>query len=334
VRTPAADTDSLPLLVDNLRTTFELDGVSLLGREGEGWLPVATAGHPAPVSPEDGETFSVDSETVLVVVGAALTSEDRVIIAAFAGQAAAVLEARRLREEAAEMDVVAQGDALRTGLLRSVSHDLRTPLAGIKASVTSLLQDDVSWSPHQEHEFLTTIDEECDRLNRLVTNLLDASRLQSGAMSPRRVPVAIDDVVAAALASLPLADVPLDVELSDELPQVEADPVLLERVVANLVSNALRYSPPGARVRLTGGAVGDRVELLVIDRGPGIRPAQRVGALRPFQRLGDEDPALGVGLGLAVAHGFTELLGGELLLDDTPGGGLTVTVSLPRSAET
>jgi two-component system sensor histidine kinase KdpD len=330
--TLAADADSLPVLVDNLRTTFELDGAALLAREGDGWLPVATAGRSAPVSPEDGEAFAVDAETVLVLAGPGLTADDRQIVAAFAGQAAAVLESRRLRDEAAEMDVVAQGDALRTGLLRSVSHDLRTPLAGIKASVTSLLQDDVTWNAEQQQEFLGTIDEECDRLNRLVTNLLDASRLQAGALSARRVPADLDDVVAAALASLPSTGVPLDVDLPDDLPPVDTDPVLLERVVANLVSNALRYAPAGTRVRLTAGSVGDRVELLVIDQGPGITADQRASALRPFQRIGDHDPALGVGLGLAVAHGFVDLLGGDLILDDTPGGGLTATVSLPRSA--
>ncbi len=328
----AADADTLPLLVDNLRTTLEIDAVSLLGREGDHWNVIASAGAPVPTSPEDGERFTVDADTVLVLAGQVLDVELRQLMAAFSGQAAAVLETRRLRRETAKLDGLAQADAMRVGLLRSVSHDLRTPLAGIKASVTSLLGDEVDWSADQQQEFLTTIDEECDRLNRLVTNLLDASRLQAGAIVTRVVPVALDDVVAAALASLPRCSHPLDIDLDGGLPQVDCDPVLLERVIANVVSNALRYSPADRPIRLTGGTVGDRVELLIMDRGPGIAAANRTAALRPFQRLGDHDVALGVGLGLAVAHGFTELLGGELRLDDTPGGGLTVTLSLPRSA--
>ena len=333
----AADADTLPILVDNLRTTFELDAVSLIAKDGDGWAVIASAGTPAPTSPTSGvatDTFVVDANTMLVLAGGTRSPDAHQLIGAFAHQAAAVLEARRLRREAADFDVMAQGDALRTGLLRSVSHDLRTPLAGIKASVTSLMETDVEWQPEQEREFLTNIDHDCDRLTRLVTNLLDASRLQSGAISPRRVPTSIDDVLAAALASLPSSGFPLDVDLPIDLPDVDTDPVLLERVLANLVSNAIRYSPSGQPVRIATGVVGTRVEILVIDRGPGIPPEHRSAALRPFQRLGDEGTELGVGLGLAVAHGFTEQLGGELRLETTPGGGLTVAVNLPRSGDT
>ena len=157
-----------------------------------------------------------------------------------------MLEARRLRQEAAEAEVIAKGDALRTGLLRSVSHDLRTPLAGIKASVTSLLSDDVTWNQDAARDFLQTIDAECDRLTRLVSNLLDASRLQADAVPVARVAVAPDDVLAAALGGVPGADDPerLRIELPDDLPLVTTDPDLLERVLANVVVNALRYSPP------------------------------------------------------------------------------------------
>jgi two-component system sensor histidine kinase KdpD len=199
--------------------------------------------------------------------------------------------------------------------------------------VTSLLQDDVSWDVAEEREFLLAIDSECDRLTRLVGNLLDASRLQADAVDVGHVDAALDDVLAAALHGLPGADGParLVIELPDDLPLVSTDPDLLERVLANVIANALRYSPPGRPVRISADAVNDRVELLVIDRGQGIPAARRDDVLRPFQRLGDENPATGLGLGLAVAHGFTELLGGRLLLQDTPGGGLTVTISLPRS---
>lgn len=330
--TLAADANSLPSLVDNLRTTFELDAVALLGRDDAGWAPLAVAGHPVPGAPEDGEAFDVAADSVLVLVGGPLGPEERPLVEAFADQAAAVLEARRLRREAAEAEVIARGDAFRTGLLRSVSHDLRTPLAGIKASVTSLLSDDVTWNPDVARDFLQTIDADCDRLTRLVGNLLDASRLQAGAVPVARMDVAVDDVLAAALGGVPGAEDPerLRIELPDDLPLLTTDPDLLERVLANVVANALRYSPPDRPVRVCGDAVDDRVELLVVDRGRGIPASRRDVVLRPFQRLGDQDPATGVGLGLAVAHGFTELLGGQLLLEDTPGGGLTVTISVPR----
>ena len=240
--TLAAGADSLPSLVDNLRTTFELDAVALLAREGGGWASLASAGHPRPSAPEDGEAFDVAAGSVLVLLGGPLGPEERPLVEAFADQAAAVLEARRLRREAAEAELIARGDAFRTGLLRSVSHDLRTPLAGIKASVTSLLADDVTWNPDVARDFLQTIDADCDRLTRLVGNLLDASRLQADAVPVARMDVAVDDVLADALGSVPGAEDPerLRIELPDDLPLLTTDPDLLERVL-----DSRRWPAPG-----------------------------------------------------------------------------------------
>jgi two-component system sensor histidine kinase KdpD len=324
----AAEGDSLPALVESVRTIFAVDGVGLLQRDGQGWVPIATSGQEAPATPDQGEMFPVDADTVLVLAGN-VAADDREVVAAFASQAASVLEARRLRREADERDVLARADALRTGLLRSVSHDLRTPLASIKASVTSLLADDVEWTEKDEREFLLAIDSECDRLNRLVSDLLDASRLQAGTVSVRSIDVEVEDVVVAALASLPDRVTDVRVEIPDDVPAIRTDPGLLERVLANLIGNAVRHSPPGEPVRVSAAQVGDRLEMLVADRGPGIPEHLRSVVLHPFQRLGDQHPDSGVGLGLAVASGFVDLLGGEMELDDTPGGGLTVTLSLP-----
>jgi two-component system sensor histidine kinase KdpD len=327
--TLAVDTDTLPGLVDNIRSIFGLDSVALIEREGDGWLAVATAGTSPPVHPDDGESFRVDEDTVIVARGPTLDVEDRNLLNVFAGQAASVLETRRLRRDAAAAATIAQADSMRTGLLRAVSHDLRTPLAGIKASVTSLLEDDVEFDEAQQREFLEVIDEECDRLTRLVENLLDASRLQAGVVTVHRSDVHVDDVLAAALASVGRDDSrAVEVALPADLPPVAVDPDLLERVLANVLANALRHSPPGAPVRVTAGAVADHVEVLVVDRGPGIAAAKRAAVLQPFQRLGDATEG-GVGLGLSIVNGFTELLGGDLRLEDTPGGGLTVVVSLP-----
>jgi two-component system sensor histidine kinase KdpD len=214
-----------------------------------------------------------------------------------------------------------------------VSHDLRTPLSSIKASVTSLLQDDVAWSDAERDEFLATIDAEVDRLDGVVGNLLDMSRLQAGAVEVINRPVYLEDVVANALASLGCGHDPrLVLSVPETLPAVHVDPALLERAVANVVANAVGWSPPHEPITVEGAVVGDRVHLRVIDRGPGVREADRARVFQPFQRLGDRSNQAGVGLGLAVASGFVRAVGGRIELDDTPGHGLTVVIDLPVEA--
>jgi two-component system sensor histidine kinase KdpD len=215
-----------------------------------------------------------------------------------------------------------------------VSHDLRTPLASIKACVTSLLADDVEWPPDAYAEFCHTIDEETDRLTTLVANLLDMSRLRAGALTLHRRPVGVEEIVPAALSSLgerARGDV-VEVGVAETLPRVEADPALLERVLANLIDNALAWSPPGVPVRVEAGGVPGAVHVRIVDRGPGIPLAERERVFLPFQRLGDRSSGGGVGLGLAVARGFTVAMGGELSVEDTPGGGTTMVVVLPATA--
>ncbi len=233
---------------------------------------------------------------------------------------------------AEETQLVARADELRVSLLRAVSHDLRSPLASIKASVTSLLQGDVEWTEEATLEFLRTIDEEADRLDDLVGNLLDMSRLQSGALHVQARPVAYEEVVPAALASLSGGTESVTIELDETLPRVHADPALLERVVANLASNAIAASGPSGPVRVEAVPQDGRVDLRIVDRGPGIPQADRTRVFEPFQRLGDRGG--GVGLGLAVSKGFVEAMGGALRMEDTPGGGLTVVVALPEAVET
>jgi two-component system sensor histidine kinase KdpD len=198
--------------------------------------------------------------------------------------------------------------------------------------VTSLLQGDVEWTEEATLEFLRTIDEESDRLDDLVGNLLDMSRLQSGALRFQARPVGYEEVVPAALASLSGPTDTVDIALDETLPRVQADPALLERAVANLAANAIAASGPDRRVRVEAGAVAGRVDLRVVDRGPGIPVADRERIFEPFQRVGDGGG--GVGLGLAVAKGFVEAMGGELTLEDTPGGGVTMVVGLPAAVET
>jgi two-component system sensor histidine kinase KdpD len=282
-----------------------------------------------PESPEASSlTVELDDEHVLALSGPPIRTEDRRVLDAFAKELAASVEIGELEAEAGTAGTLAAANELRAAILSAVSHDLRTPISAVKASVTSLLQDDVDWTPEARHEFLQTIDEEADRLNALVGNLLDMSRLQAGALEISAVPVGLEEVLPAALHSLGLAEGAVDLDVSESLPRVLADPGLLERVLANVIANAVRFSPAGERVRVTAGAVDGTVDLRVADRGPGVATSERARIFVPFQRLGDSAQGEGVGLGLAVAKGFVEAMGGEVEVEDTPGGGLTIVLRL------
>ena len=238
------------------------------------------------------------------------------------------MELGDLQAEVEAAGAASAANELRAAILSAVSHDLRTPISAIKASVTSLLQEDIEWSPEARNEFLNTIDEETDRLNGLIGNLLDMSRIQSGALEMTSAPVGLEEVLPAAVHSLGLEDEVVDLDVPDTLPRVIADRGLLERALANLIQNAVRFSPAGRRVRVTAGAIDGVVDVRVVDRGPGVPLDQRERIFLPFQRLGDAGNDEGVGLGLAVAKGFVEAMGGEIEVEDTPGGGLTVVARL------
>jgi two-component system, OmpR family, sensor histidine kinase KdpD len=327
----AASFDPLPELVAQLRDLFAADAVAVLHESHDGsWEAEAVSGAPTPTRPDGGSlAIPLRSGELLVVTGARVAVEDPDVLRAFAGQVAAATERRSLQAAAAHADQLAEANKLRTALLAAVSHDLRTPLASIKASVTSLLQRDIDWPSPTRQEFLETIDVEADRLNSIVGNLLDMSRLQTGSLELMLRAVSLDEVVAGAIVGLGDRSVPLEVDVAESLPPVKADAALLERAIANLVGNAIQWSPRGSCVRIGAGVVGEHVELQIVDRGPGIPLSERDRVFLPFQRLGDRNNATGVGLGLAVARGFVEVMGGELTVDDTPGGGLTMSVSLP-----
>ncbi|MEO5899607.1 MAG: DUF4118 domain-containing protein [Ilumatobacteraceae bacterium] len=323
--------DPLPDLLDQLRTLFGLDTAMVLDRTESGWTITSLAGQPAAADPAAGMVRPLDEsdDQVLVLVGGDLTIDDHSVLDAFTDQLALGLEARRLRHDSATVDALAQANELRTALLRSVSHDLRTPLASIKASVSGLLGSGASFSDDDRDTLLGNIDDAADRLDRVISNLLDMSRLQAGAIQIDRRPTALEDVVSAALAHLaaPADRVVLDV--SETVPLVLTDGALLERAVGNVVSNALAWSPADRPVRIEAASVADHVELRIVDRGPGIPRAQRAMVFEPFQRLGDHSTDAGAGLGLAIARGFVEATGAVLELDDTPGGGTTITFILP-----
>lgn len=334
---------ALPALLERVREAFGLTSVTLLERVSptstghravargptDDWAVVANAGADHCQRPQDADTEVPAGDSLLLALrGGSLRAEDQRLIGAFAAQAAVVLERHRLAETAAAAVPLAEGDRMRTALLAAVGHDLRTPLASAKAAITSLRSNDVDWTPDDHAELLLTADESLDRLTQLVDNLLDMSRLTAGALSVLSQPVALDEVLPLALDHLGPAGHQVRVDVRDDLPQVQADPGLLERVVSNLVANALRYSPEGVPPAVTGSALGDQVELRVIDHGPGIPATELERVFAPFQRLGDTDNTTGVGLGLALSRGLTEAMGGALTPEETPGGGLTMVVSL------
>jgi len=341
---------AVPALLARLRETFGMVSVTLR-RNGQPVaetepitapedMVAAATDNPAVASAEEAgadaadaaEEIPVGTDSVLVLRGRSLPAADRRVLSAFAAHIAVALERARLAEAAAEVEPVRAADRLRTALLAAVSHDLRTPLSVALASVSSLRSEDVEFSAEDQHELLSTAEEALGKLTRLVDNLLDMSRLQAGALTLDLQPTALDEVYSTALDSLSGTGAqPVSARGLDAAPPVLADPPLLERVLANLIANGVRHSPTGKPVLLTASTHGDRVELRVIDRGKGLPPADRDRIFQPFQRLGDTDNGSGVGLGLALSRGLAEAMGGALDPEDTPGGGLTMVLSLPAA---
>ncbi|WUX58997.1 ATP-binding protein [Streptomyces sp. NBC_01431] len=308
---------AIPALLERTRETFGMDAAELCDE------PV----------PDDGSVVQVPvgERAHLVLRGRPLPSSERKVLTAFAAHVTVAVERAQLAEAAAEIEPVRAADRMRTALLAAVGHDLRTPLAAGWAAIASLRSRDVDFSDEDRDELLATADESMARLARLIDNLLDMSRLQAGALNLSLRATALEEVLPLALDSLPPESPATDIQCLDTVPAVLADPPLLERVVANLLSNAARHTPRGETVLLTASSLDDRVEVRVIDRGPGLPAEDRERAFVPFQRLGDLDNTTGVGLGLALARGLTEAMSGTLTPEDTPGGGLTMVLSLPAA---
>ncbi|WP_338090571.1 sensor histidine kinase [Planosporangium thailandense] len=339
-------TRPLPALLDRLRETFQLTGVTLLERREDiasgpdlqhdpaAWRLAAAVGDQPCLTPAQGDADVSVGDVCLVLRGHPLAAADRRVVEAFAAQAAVALRQERLAEQAAAVGPLAEVDRLRTALLSAVSHDLRTPLASAKAAVDGLRIPDVEFSDADRDELLATAGESLERLSRLVENLLDMSRLQAGvlAMAPQltslaeAIPLAVDDLADGGHG--------VRIRVPDDLPEVHADPALLERALANVLANALRYSPPDQPPLVTASEYAGQLEVRIIDHGPGVPAADWDRIFLPFQRLGDRDNATGVGLGLALSRGLIEAMGGTLTPETTPGGGLTMVISLPAAPPT
>ncbi|WP_241387463.1 sensor histidine kinase [Rhodococcus sp. CH91] len=324
----------LPVLLEKVRETYAQTGASFIRTEGDPPQVLGTAGSAPPTSADTADTVCHvdDSVYTLLLAGPQLRARDRRILTAVAGQAAGLVRQRELADEAARATALTETDRLRRLLLSAVSHDLRTPLAGVKAAVSSLRSTDVDFSPEDTAELLATIEESTDQLTALVSNLLDSSRLAAGVVTPVLQPVLLEEVLHRALLTLSSGGVDtarlirerIDVDVEDTV--IHADGGLLERVLANVLDNALRYAPEGP-IRVRAETIDDRAVITVADCGPGLHSAG-AEAFSAFPRSGDQRAVGGAGLGLSVARGFVDAMGGTLVATETPGGGTTMVVDL------
>jgi len=323
--------DTPTALLDHL-TASRGGRAELLEQVRGQWVRIASSGT---ASDDDPCSRAQAREDLILVIAGQTRPVTKRLLDGLAAQAAAALDRDRLRTQAAQAEALAEGNRMRTALLAAVSHDLRTPLASIKASVSTLRQTDVEWTPADEAALLATIEQSADRLDALIGNLLDMSRLTTGSLQPFLRATAIDEVAPVALRGL---DGGSNMRLSvpDGLPLVHTDPGLLERVLANLFANALAYSPPDHGPELRASCPAGGVLLEIVDHGRGVPDELKQRMFEPFQRLdarsGGPPAGTGVGLGLAVVKGFLDTMGGSVEAADTPGGGLTMRVVLPAAA--
>jgi two-component system, OmpR family, sensor histidine kinase KdpD len=330
----------LATLLERVREAYSQRAVCLV-RDVDGRLePVATVGKDpcATVDSADTAVKVGDEEFWMLLSGRALTARDRRVLSVVATQAAGLVKQGELAEEAGKAQSLAEADELRRLLLSALGHDLRTPLTAAKAAVSSLRAEDVWFSPEDTAELLATVEESIDQLTSLVANLLDSSRLAAGVVRPQLSEVYLEEVVQRALVGVGKRTTVVGRGSLDRV-KVEvggtvamADAGLLERVLANLIDNALRYAP-NSMVRVNAGQVAGRVLINVVDEGPGVAKGAAEQMFEPFQRLGDTDNSTGLGLGLSVAKGFVEAMGGTIAATDTPGGGLTILVDLEAAPQ-
>lgn len=348
--------DTLQGFLAHVRTHFQVDAVRLFNSDTPGEsAPVLIASDTAPgdapperrskgdASPDTSisDLYAADATEdlpeglTLALYGRTLNVRERSLLTAFGSQLTAMRQRQELVVSSQANRRLTEGNVMRTAILRAVSHDLRTPLAGIKLAVSSLRHEAVQLPVDEQKELLETIEDYSDRLDSLINNLLDMSRLTGDAVTPHLRAVHWADVLPGALVGLPPQRV--RVEIPGNLPPVVADPGMLERVIANLVENADKYAG-GEDIVISGsvegivGHVDDGVpagELRVVDHGRGVTAGDAATIFQPFQRSSDAPAGAGVGLGLAVAKGFTEVMGGQLAAEATPGGGLTLRIRLP-----
>ncbi len=318
----AASDDAISMLLDKLRSTLHLDAVAIT----DGDAPLASAGPADGLEGADVERIELPDQRSLVFAPSITDPDDRLVVRAFADQLATAVRRSELAATETQARTLAEIDQFRTALLRAVSHDLRTPLAAIKAAASSLAQDDVDWPDDARDDFIATIVEEGDRLDRIITNLLDASRLEAGVLTVNPTPIDPAEVLERVAHTSP-PDVDITIDIPDGSRTILVDRALLERVLENLLANAARYAPGPVQMSLDHDCQMGTTHIRVIDHGPGIPPELRDAMFQGFHRL--DDRGAGVGLGLAVSQGFVEAMNGALVASETPGGGLTMDIVLP-----
>jgi two-component system sensor histidine kinase KdpD len=315
--------DALQALINRTREAFSLGSVRVIS-DGEA---LYTAGEVTESDPLT--TVSTGERGTLELRGPDLAASERRLLNVIAAQVDAAIEHNALTKTAEEVGPLAEVDRLRTALLAAVGHDLRRPLTAATAAVTGLRATDVTLSEQDRDELLATAEESLDTLSALVTNLLDVTRIQAGALAVSSAALGVEDVILPALDELRLGPADVQLSIAEDLPPVLADAGLLQRVLVNLLDNAVRFSPTGSPVLVSASNFAGTVEIRVCDTGPGVPDERRGDIFVPFQRLGDTDNLTGLGLGLALSRGFIEGMSGTLHADDTPGGGLTMVVALP-----
>lgn len=320
--------DAIEALVSKTLEAFTLDAVRLRVN-GE---TIAVAGDPSLGEPSG--VLPVGENAELELFGRALEASDRRLLAAIAAQLDTALGYRDLSAVASEVAPLAEADRVRTALLAAVGHDLRRPLTAATAAVTGLRSADVVWSPEDRSELLETAEQSLGILAGLVTDLLDVSRLQAGVLGVTVRQIEVEDAILPALEELRLGPADVELDLPEQPVPILADPVLLQRALVNLLANAQRFNPPGRPVVLAVSRFGNQADLRVIDTGPGIDDERKGEVFVPFQRLGDTDNQTGLGLGMALSKGFIEGMGGKLDIEDTPGGGATMVITLPIASST
>jgi two-component system sensor histidine kinase KdpD len=324
--------DQLPTLLNQARDTFGMQSAAIVRRDTvrDPWEVLASSGPFDVALVRDASVRApVDDFTELVLCGSVIEADEGRLVTAFAAHASAILSREELVRQARVANSLAKDSRTRTALLAGVSHDLRTPLASIKAAVSSLRQDDVAWSPADEAELLESIEESADRLNAMVGNLLDMSRLQTGSVTAHIQDMHLLDVLNSAISALGEQGRRVRIWFPGDLPLFRADAGLLDRVLSNVLENAVRHSPGRQEIVVNGSVIGDRLQIRVVDRGSGVPDNAKEEIFAPFRRFGDTSRGEGVGLGLAVARGLTEAMDGTLSAEDTPGGGLTIVIDLP-----
>lgn len=327
---------SIEEILSGSKNTFGLNEFAVVRKNSTtpGGSPEVIYGSITAITKEISDSqIILNSEYSLLADPAIINTELRNLVTTFGSQILILLERQIFEENEKALSGIRQADQMRVALLNAVSHDLRGPLASSKVAISSLLNNEITWSIDDRKELLESADHSLNQLNHLIENLLDMSRLESDSIFLNWRNVGIEDIVSGAIKSLKSPANSIEISIDSDLPPIMGDPILLERVIGNLLENALRFSPKTRPVTIAAFKVEDRIEVRIIDHGPGISVKDQSKVFIPFQRLGDRDNTTGVGLGLAIVKGFTELMNGRISMEETYLGGLTMVLSFPIGDE-